>query len=243
MRVLADMADVRLRQLLFGCEIMRRNQTLERELKFTHNFPFSDMRTVCSQLLGITFVHTISLQFLSSSFVAAFLGLDSEAKSGEFFSGSRQAHEIIAPEAPCFHAALLSIPDAFWINRWRPLFANASSEGERCMKDTNHLLRHPLRHHRIFGRARRRTGCPWRGGEFGRGQNTGLGWSDPTFVHVSVPKVIRGVAPAQLRGDRAEYFVRVQMGTRTPSKTVWNHLNSQIEPGPEKGGHSHAKRR
>jgi hypothetical protein len=53
-----------------------------------------------------------------------------------------------------------------------------------------------------------------------------LGWSDPTFVHVSVPKVIRGVAPAQLRGDRAEYFVRVQMGRRITSKTVWNHSNS-----------------
>jgi len=134
MRGSADMADVRVPQVFFGCEIMRRKQTLEMEPKLTPDFPFSDMRTVCSQLLGMTFVHTISLQFLSSSFVAAFLGLDSEAKNGVFFSGSRQAHEIIAPEAPCFHAALLSIPDAFWINRWRPLFANASSEGERCMK-------------------------------------------------------------------------------------------------------------
>jgi len=227
MRVLADMADVRLRQLLFGCEIMRRNQTLEMELKFTPNFPFSDMRTVCRQSLGMTFAHTVSLQSLSSSFVAAFHGLDSDARNGVRFSGSRQAHKIIAPEAPHYsHAALLSIPDVFWINKWRPLFANASSEGERCMKDTNHPLRHPLRHHRIFGRVRRRTGYAWREGQFGRGQNTGLGWSDPTFVHVSVPKVIRGVAPAQLRGDRAEYFVRVQMGTRTTSKTVWNHPNS-----------------
>jgi len=227
MRVLADMADVRLRQLLFGCEIMRRNQTLERELKFTHNFPFSDMRTVCRQLLGMTFAHTVSLQSLSSSFVAAFHGPDSDARNGVRFSGSRQAHEIVAPEAPPSHATLLtSRQDAFWINKWPRLFANASSEGERCMKDTNHPLRHPLRHHRIFGRVRSRTGCAWRKGQFGRGQNTGLGWSDPTFVHVSVPKVIRGVAPAQLRGDRAEYFVRVQMGRRTTSKTVWNHPNS-----------------
>ena len=32
-----------------------------------------------------------------------------------------------------------------------------------------------------------------------------LGWSDPTFVHVSVPKVIRGVAPAQLTVDRSNF--------------------------------------
>jgi hypothetical protein len=222
----ADMADVRVPHVFFGCEIMRGKQTLERELKFAPNLPLSDMRTVCSQLLGMTFARSISLQFLGSSFVAAFLGLDSNARNGVCFSGSRQTHDIIAPEAPHYHAALLSIPDAFWINKWRPLFANASSEGERCMKDTDHPLRHPLRHHRIFGRVRRRTGCAWREGQFGRGQNTGLGWSDPTFVHVSVPKVIRGVAPSQLRGDRAEYFVRVQMGRRTTSKTVWNHPNS-----------------
>ena len=28
--------------------------------------------------------------------------------------------------------------------------------------------------------------------QFGDGQNTGLGWSDPTFVHVSVPKEFVG---------------------------------------------------
>ena len=223
---MVEMPDVRRRQAFFGREIMRQDQTLGNKLKFTPTFFLSEMRAVCGPLVGMTFAHTVSLQFLSSSFVAAFHVLDSDGRNGECFSGSRQAHEIIALEAPCFDAALLSIPDAFWINKWRPLFANASSEGERCMKDTNHPLRHPLRHHRIFGRARRRTGCPWRGGEFGRGQNTGLGWSDPTFVHVSVPKVIRGVAPAQLRGDRAEYFVRVQMGRRTTSKTVWNYPNS-----------------
>ena len=199
----------------------------ERSLNLLPTFSLSEMRAVCGPLLGMTFAHTVSLQFLSSSFVAAFHGLDSDGRNGVCFSGSRQAHEIIAPEAPPSHAALLTIrQDAFWINKWPRLLANASSEGERCMKDTNHPLRHPLRHHRIFGRVRRRISCAWHDDQFGRGQNTGLGWSDPTFVHVSVPKVIRGVAPAQLRGDRAEYFVRVQMGRRTTSKTVWNHPNS-----------------
>ena len=28
--------------------------------------------------------------------------------------------------------------------------------------------------------------------EFGRGQNTGVGWSDPTFAHGSVAKVTPG---------------------------------------------------
>ncbi len=28
--------------------------------------------------------------------------------------------------------------------------------------------------------------------DFGQGQNTGVGWSDPTFGHGSVPKVSRG---------------------------------------------------
>jgi hypothetical protein len=35
-------------------------------------------------------------------------------------------------------------------------------------------------------------GCAWRDDQFGRGQNTVLGWSDPTFAHGSVAKVTRG---------------------------------------------------
>ena len=118
---------------------MRRKQTLERELKLTPNFSLSEMRVAFSPLLGTAFEHIVSPQFLSSSFVAAFHGLDSDARNGVCFSGSRQAHEIIKPEAPHSHAALLSIrSDALWINKWPRLFANASSEGERCTKDTDH---------------------------------------------------------------------------------------------------------
>jgi hypothetical protein len=32
--------------------------------------------------------------------------------------------------------------------------------------------------------------------EFGRGQNTGLGWNDPTLATRCVAKVTRGVVPA-----------------------------------------------
>ena len=133
--------------------------------------------------------------------MALFRGSDSESTNGVCFAASWQAHEIVAPEAPHSHAAFLSIrPDA------------SSSEGERYMTDTDHPVRHPLVHHQILGRVRRRRSCAWHDDQFGRGQNTGLGWSDPTFVHVSVPKVIRwGRSSPQLRGDRAEYFVRVQM--------------------------------
>jgi len=62
-------------------------------------------------------------------------------------------------------------------------------------------------------------------------------------VHVSVPKVIRGVAPAQLRGDHAKCFARVQIEKGTTPKTFWKHSNSQIEAALEKGGHSYAERR
>jgi hypothetical protein len=209
--------DVRSRRAFFDREIVRRNPILEMELEFTPNFSLSETRAVCGPLFGITFGHICSLTFLSTSSVALFRGSDSESTNGVCFVTSWQAHKIMAPEAPHSHAAFLSIrPDAYWINEWRLSFANASSEGERYMTDTDHPARHPSVHRQILGRVRRRRSCAWHDDQFGRGQNTGLGWSDPTFVHVSVPKVIRGVAPAQLRGDRAEYFVGAAFHSRGP---------------------------
>jgi hypothetical protein len=204
---------------------------MEMKLESSPDFSHSEMRAPRGPSFGMRFGHIVSLAFLISSSVAEFRGPTSGSRNEVYFATSQHAPEIVAPEASHSRASFLNIR------------LDSSYEGERCMKDTDHPFRHLLRHLRIFGRVQNRRSCAWHNDQFGRGQNTGLGWSDPTFVHVSVPKVIRGVAPAQLRGDRAEYFVRVQMGTRTPSKTVWNHLNSQIEPGPEKGGHSHAKRR
>ncbi len=155
-------------------------------------------------IFRMRFGSIFSLAFLSSSSVAAFRGPNSDSRNGVCFATSRQASEIIAPEALHSHAAFLSIR------------RNSSSEGERCMKDTVHPIVHFSVHRRIFGRVRSRRSCAWHNDQFGRGQNTGLGWSDPTFVHVSVPKVIRGVAPAQLRGDRAECFVRAAFRSRGP---------------------------
>jgi hypothetical protein len=78
----------------------------------------------------------------------------------------------------------------------RLCLASESPEGDGCMKDTDHPTRHPSVHTLILGSVMRRKTCTCCDGQFGRIQNTEVGWSDPTFVHVSVPKAIRGVAPA-----------------------------------------------
>ncbi|HKV61750.1 MAG TPA: hypothetical protein VJO16_07550 [Candidatus Acidoferrum sp.] len=60
------------------------------------------------------------------------------------------------------------------------------------MKDTDHHIRHRRGHLGDQVRAKRTSGCVLRDDQFGRAQNTELGWSDPTFAHGSVPKVSRG---------------------------------------------------
>ena len=183
-------------------DIVRRNQKLEMGLEFTSNFSLSEMRAFRGPFLGMVFGRIFSQPILSSSSVAAFRGSNSDSTNGACFATSWHAREIIAPEVPHFHATFLNISRDF------------PSEGERCMKHTVHPTVHFSVHRRIFGKARSRRSCAGRDDQMGRGQNTGLGWSDPTFVHASVPKVIRGVAPAQLRGDRAECFVRATFCSR-----------------------------
>jgi len=72
----------------------------------------------------------------------------------------------------------------------RPLFA--AREGDGCMKDTDHHIRDPRGHFGDQARAQGPSGCAWRDDQFGRGQNTVLGWSDLTSAHGSVPKVSAG---------------------------------------------------
>ncbi len=202
---MAGMGDVRNRRAFFHFEIACQDQPHEMNLESTSTFLHSEKRASRDLFFGMGFGRVFSLAFLSSSSVAAFRGPNSDSRNGDGFATSWHTRKIIAPEAPHSQAAFLSTR------------RDSSSEGERFMKDTDHPIRHPLRHPRIFGRVRRERGCTWRSDQFGRGQNTGLGWSDPTFVHVSVPKVIRGVAPAQLRGgDRAECFVRAVFRRRRP---------------------------
>jgi hypothetical protein len=209
MRGSADTAgtpDVKSRPTGFRFEIVRQDQPLEMKLESTPVFSHPEVRAACSHFFDVRFGRICPMAFLNSSFVAAFRGPNCDSRNEVCFAASRQVRAIIAPEAPHSHAAFLNIR------------RDASSDGERCMKDTDHPFRHLLRHLRIFGRVRNRRSCAWHNDQFGRGQNTGLGWSDPTFVHVSVPKVIRGVAPAQLRGDRAECFVRAAFRNRGPQR-------------------------
>ena len=76
----------------------------------------------------------------------------------------------------------------------RSLFA--TREGDGCMKDPDHHMRHPRGHSADRASAQGTRGCAGRDDQFGRGQNTVMGWSDPTLGHGSVPKVTHGVAPA-----------------------------------------------
>ena len=200
----AWMPDGRSRRAIFRCEIVRHNQALETKLESNPDFSHSDIRAARGPFFGMRFGHIFSLAFLNSSSVAAFRSSNLDGRNEVCFAVSRQAREISAPEAPHSHTAFLNI---------RP---DSSSEGERCMKHTVHPRVHLSVHVRISRRVRSRRSYAWHNDQFGRGQNTGLGWSDPTFVHGSVPKVIRGVAPAQLRGDRAECFVRAAFRSRGP---------------------------
>jgi hypothetical protein len=202
----AGMPDDKNRRSFFVGEIVYRDQPLEMKVESTVNFSHSEMRIVRGPFFGMTFGRILSLPFLSTPPVAAFHGPNPDGKHGVCFAASRQAREISAPEAPHSHTAFLNI---------RP---DSSSEGERCMKHTVHPLVHLSVHVRISRRVRSRRSCGWHDDQFGRGQNTGLGWSDPTFVHDSVPKVIRGVSPAQLHGDRAECFVRAAFSCRGPQR-------------------------
>jgi hypothetical protein len=77
-----------------------------------------------------------------------------------------------------------------------PRWLLATREGEECVKDPDHHMRHPRGHLGDRASAQRTRGCAWRDDQFGRGQNTVLGWSDPSFAHGSVAKLMLGVAPA-----------------------------------------------
>ena len=203
---IAWMLDVRDRRASFRFEIVCQDLPLEMKLESAPEFSHSEIRAVHGPFCGMTFENILSLSSLSTTSVAAFRDLNSYSRNGVCFAISRYARDIIALGAPHSRAVFLCI---------RP---NPSSKGERCIKDTVHPIVHFSVHLRISRRIRSRRSCANRDGQFGRGQNTELGWSDPTFVHVSVPKEIRGVAPAQLRGDRAACFVRAVFRNRGPQR-------------------------
>ena len=126
----AGMPDVRSRRAFFRFEIVCQDQPLEMKLESTPDFSHSEMRAARGPFFGMRFGRIFSLPFLSSSSVAAFRGPNSDSRNGVCFATSWHAREIIAPEAPHSHAAFLNIR------------RDSSSEGERCMKDTDHPIRH-----------------------------------------------------------------------------------------------------
>lgn len=69
--------------------------------------------------------------------------------------------------------------------------------GDARTNKASHPLSHRSSHSGVTRSGWEHEGCAWRGFRFGHGQNTLLGWSDPTFWRRAVAKVTQGVAPAQ----------------------------------------------
>src|SRR5580698_2612936 len=138
---MAGMSDGRSRRTFFCLEIACQDQPLEMKLESTPDVSNLEMRAVRGPFLSVRFGRIFSLAFLSSSSVAAFHAFNSDSRNGMFFATWQEASEIIAPEASHSHATFLNIR------------RDSSCEGERCMKDTVHPIRHPSVHPQIFGRA------------------------------------------------------------------------------------------
>ncbi len=77
-------------------------------------------------------------------------------------------------------------------------------KGDGCMRDTDHHIRHPRGHLGDRVSAKWTNGCAQRDDQFGRAQNTELGWSDPTFAYGSVLKVSRGSLQPNNLGEAGE---------------------------------------
>ena len=225
-------------------EIVDRSRPSEKWLESGPNSCLVEAGTICTPFCADEPRPGFSSAISRTSSVASFRGSDTGSKHVAFFLGPRQAckstgSEALHSDSPSRNpqsqtyfgaSALQQAQRVDFVSGSensranessdicsRSLFcADISSEGERCMKHRVHPVVHPSVHPRISGRVRSERGCAGRDDQFGRGQHTGLGWSDPTFVHVSVPKVIRGVAPAQLRSDRAECFARAAFRSRGP---------------------------
>jgi len=58
-------------------------------------------------------------------------------------------------------------------------------EGEVCMKDDDHQMHHPRGHLGDRTSAKGTRGCAWRDDQFGRGQNTVLGWKQVKKVGIT----------------------------------------------------------
>jgi hypothetical protein len=67
------------------------------------------------------------------------------------------------------------------------------------MKDTDHFLTGVPFTSAVNGSIEEHRGCARRDIQFGRGQNTGVGWSDPTFGGFQPPKDFVGSLQKKVR--------------------------------------------
>jgi|SRR5579864_2968326 len=108
MRGSADMGGmpyVKNRRAFFVGEIVDPDQPLGMKLESIPDFSHSEMRAARSPFFRMRFGRIVSLAILSSSSVAAFRGPNLDNRNGVRFEASRQAGEIIAPEALRSNAA------------------------------------------------------------------------------------------------------------------------------------------
>src|SRR6266853_3725851 len=163
--------NIRDRVVLSDSEIVGRNRPYEKWLQSGPNSWLVETRAICTPFVaGEPRPHFFSA-IPRISFVALFRGYDSGSKNVAFFLASRRECKIIASEAlnsdwsfrspqfkPYFGASDLqqaqvvdfgcgsvNSPAKGSSGSSSPgLFcANTSSEGERCMKDTDHPIGHP----------------------------------------------------------------------------------------------------
>ena len=106
---MAGMSDGRSCRTFFRLAIVCRDQPPEMKLESIPDISHVEMRAIRGPFVSMRFGRIFSLAVLSSSFVAAFQGLNSDSRNGMFFATSQEASEIIAPEAPHSRAAFLDI--------------------------------------------------------------------------------------------------------------------------------------
>ena len=172
MRGSADMAgmpDVKNRRAFFVGEIVDQDQPLGMKLESTPDFSHSEMHAARGPFFGMRIGRIVSLAFLSSSSVVAFRDPNSDSGNGVCFAASRQAREIIEPEALHSHPAFLNTR------------RDASSEGERCMKHIVHPIVHFSVHLMLFGRIRSRRSYAWHNDQFGTRTKHRIGLERPHF--------------------------------------------------------------
>ena len=213
---MSETHNIRDRVAFSDCEIVGHSRPYEKRVQCGPNSWLMETGAICTPFVAGEPRPSCFSAISRTSSVALFHGSDSSNKNVAFSVDSRRERKIIASEAlnsdssfrspqfkpysgasdlqqtqvvdfdfgsensPAKGSSGSSSPDLFC--------ANPSSEGERCMKDTDHPIRHPSVHPRLSGRVRSQRSCAGCDDQFGRGQNTGLGWRAPLLCTFPCPK-------------------------------------------------------